>query len=77
MQQLSDNGHWTLCIVLASQLFEQMDPDVEPVKQILRTVADHSSDGAKYFLMLLNMMVAGEFPMDYVFSEFLDLFERQ
>jgi hypothetical protein len=54
-----------------------MDPDVEPVKQILRTVADHSSDGAKYFLMLLNMMVAGEFPMDYVFSEFLDLFERQ
>jgi len=77
MQQLSDSGNSTFCIVLASQLFEQRDPDVEAIKKILHTTADHGSDGPNYFLMMLNVMARGELPMDEVFPVFHDIFERR
>lgn len=49
MQQLSNNRHSTFCIMLASQLFEQRDPDVEAVKWILRKAADHDSCNTRIF----------------------------
>jgi len=77
MQQLYDSGNSTFCIALASQLLEQRDPDVEAIKKILRAAADHGSDGANYFLIMLNVMARGELPMDEVFHVFHDIFERR
>jgi len=70
MQQHFDNRHPTFCIALASQLFEQRDPDVESVKKILRTkgqvfIHDAKCDGCR-------RLSDGD-----VFSVFIDLFERQ
>jgi len=74
MQQLSDNGHSIFCIALPSQLFQQPDTDVEEVKRVLRAVARHVSDGAKYFLMILDVLAEGGFSVGGVFSVFIDLF---
>jgi len=77
MQQLLDRGHSTFCIALASQLFEQRDPDIEAIKQILCTAADCGSNGPRYFLMMLNVMVASEFLVYHIFSAFIDIFESR
>jgi len=47
MQRLSASGHSTLCIALASQLFQKPNPDVEEVRQVLDVAARHGSNGAK------------------------------
>jgi len=77
MKQLPDSGHSTFCITLASQLFQQPDPDVEEVKRALCAAARHGSDGAKYFLMILDVLDEGGFFVGEVFSVFIDLFDHK
>jgi len=74
MQRLSDRGHPTFCVNLATQLFQQPDPNVEEVRRVLDAIAHHGSNGAKYFLMMLDVLADGGFSVDRVFSVFIDLF---
>jgi len=77
MQQLSCSGHAVYCVALVSQLFQQRNSELEEIKKNLHKTAIHGSDGAKYFLMMLNVLARGGFPTYEVFPIFKDLFERQ
>lgn len=50
---------------------------MEEIKQVLRAASRHGSDGAKYFLMILDVLAEGGFSVGEVFSVFIDLFDRK
>jgi len=78
MQRLSANGHSTFCVALATQLFQNPDLDLEEVRRVLDVATCHGSNGAKYFLMILDVQAEGGFSVGSVFSVFIDLFvDRQ
>jgi len=58
MQQLSRSGHATCSIALTSQLFQQRNPDLKEIKEILHEAVVHGSGGARYFLMTLNALTS-------------------
>jgi len=74
MQHLSASGHSTLCVSLATQLFQKPYLNMEEVKRVLDVAAHHGSNGAKYFMMILYVLAEGGFSMGSVFSVFIDLF---
>lgn len=67
MQRLSASGHSTFCVDFATQLFQTPDPNVEEVKWVLGEAAHHGSIGAKYFLIILDVLAEGGFSVGSVF----------
>ena len=51
-----------------SQLFQTRCPDLEEIKQVVKKAAAHGSDGAKYFLIILEVLTEDWFSMDKDFN---------
>jgi len=58
-------------------MLQQIRPNLEDMKRIFAKAVKHSSDGAKYFQLMLKVLASEKFLENEVFLVFQDLFNRQ
>jgi len=64
-------------VATAAQMLQGDHPDLKEIKLILREIAAHTSDGAKYFELILKILSSSGFSMEEIFPVFKDLFNRK
>jgi len=77
MQRLSQSVHEAYFVVDTARLLHSGCPNLEEIKLILQKVTARGSNGAKYFLLMLKVLVKDGFLPNEVLSTFQDLFTQR
>ena len=57
IQRLSDSEHPTFCVALATQLFQQPDPDLEKVRRVLDAAAHHELNYSHHLIIIFHHLI--------------------
>lgn len=77
MCQISHSGHGMYGVASTAQMLQRDNLDLEVIKLILREIAAHRSDSARYFDLILKVLAEEGFSMDEALPVFRDLFEHK